>query len=125
MQTVDELMATLEHPQKAAIELLRTAITEADPSIVEGVKWNAPSFRVRDWFATINLRPTTVVRVVLHTGAKAVPGHPDVTVDDPEGLLRWLGKDRAMLSFHDVAEVEAKRSACTAVVRQWVGQLPA
>ena len=55
-QAVDTFMAMLEHPAKDAIELLRSAILASDPSITEGIKWNAPSFKVQEYFATINLR---------------------------------------------------------------------
>ncbi|MDH5829038.1 hypothetical protein QFW80_00675 [Luteimonas sp. M1R5S18] len=53
---VDALMATLTHPHKASIEALRAAILAVDPSIAEGVKWNAPSFRTHEYFATFHLR---------------------------------------------------------------------
>ena len=124
MQSVDEYLAALDHPKKAEMQALRTLILAADPSIREGVKWNAPSFAVADWFATLTLRPLTQVRVVLHTGARAVPGHPDVVVDDPDGLLAWQGNYRAVATFQDLSEIEEGRSAFTRILQQWVPQLP-
>jgi hypothetical protein len=53
---VDAFMATLKHPHKPAIEEVRRVIFGADPSIAEGVKWNAPSFRTTGYFATTHLR---------------------------------------------------------------------
>jgi len=79
---------------------------------------------VDDWFATLNLRSAGEVRVVLHTGAKAVPGHPDLVVDDPEALLQWRGKDRAIVTFTGLDDIAAKESAFTSVLRAWVPQLP-
>ncbi|MFB2584606.1 DUF1801 domain-containing protein [Herbiconiux liukaitaii] len=124
MQTVDDYLAELEHPKKAEIQELRALILAADPRIREGIKWNAPSFAVADWFATFTLRPPTQVRVVLHTGARAVPGHPDVVVDDPHGLLAWQGKDRAIATFADLSDIDVKREAFIRIVQQWVPQLP-
>ena len=124
MQSVDEYLAALDHPKKAEMQALRELILAADPSIREGIKWNAPSFAVADWFATLTLRPLTQVRVVLHTGARAVPGHPDVVVDDPDGLLAWQGKDRAIATFHDLGDIEARREGFTSILQQWVPQLP-
>jgi hypothetical protein len=124
MSDVDDYLAGLEEPRRAEVQALRELILAADPAIREGIKWNAPSFAVRDWFATLNLRPNAPVRVVLHTGAKAVPGHPDLVVDDPLGLLAWQGKDRAIVTFADAADVEAKRGAFTGILKQWVPQLP-
>ena len=45
-------MLQLEHPHKPAIELLRRLVLGVDPSVREGIKWNAPSFRTGEYFAT-------------------------------------------------------------------------
>lgn len=39
---VDAFMAALVHPHKAEIEALRKLMLSVDPSVREGVKWNAP-----------------------------------------------------------------------------------
>jgi hypothetical protein len=95
-QAVDRFMAALEHPHKPEIEALRQAICAVDPSIAEGVKWNAPSWRTTDYFATTHLRAKTGFGLILHLGAKA-RDMPDgrLAIADPGGLLKWLGKDRA------------------------------
>ena len=41
-------------------------------------------------------------------------------IDDPEGLLRWLGKDRAIVGFADLEELETRSAAFQAVLRQWI-----
>ena len=51
-QAVNEYMATLEHPCKAEIEVLREIVRGADASIQEGIKLKAPSFRTHEYFAT-------------------------------------------------------------------------
>jgi hypothetical protein len=53
---VDEFMRTLDHPFKKAIEAIRSSMLAADRAIAEGIKWNAPSFRTSEYFATTNLR---------------------------------------------------------------------
>ncbi|MDO9398835.1 MAG: DUF1801 domain-containing protein [Herbiconiux sp.] len=123
-QTVDGFVVGLDEPRRAEVLRLREIVLAADAGIHEGVKWNAPSFAVDDWFATMNLRPGAPLRLVLHTGAKAVPGHPKPDVLDPDGLLRWLGHDRAIVSFADRADLEAKAPALTRILQQWVPQLP-
>ena len=116
---VDELMASLEHPDKATIEAIRQAIRNADPSIAEGVKWNAPSFRTNEYFATTHLRTKNGVGVVLHFGAK-VREIGAVSIEDPEGMLTWPAKDRAMVTFTGVEDVQARTPALQAIVRQWI-----
>jgi hypothetical protein len=118
---VDDFMATLDHPFKAEIDALRQIILGADPSIAEGIKWKVPSFRTTEYFATLNLRAQGGVGVIFHLGAKVREIAPEgLSIDDPAKLLKWLANDRAMASFGGLADVEAKRGALEAVVRQWI-----
>jgi hypothetical protein len=114
-------MATLEHPHKAAVEALRKLILSVDPSISEGIKWNAPSFRTTEYFATVNLRAKSGIRVILHLGAKIrdLPAG-GVSISDPNELLRWLGKDRAMVELADSKELKSAQTALQAILRQWI-----
>ena len=95
---VDAFMVTLKHSHKPAIEALRRIIGGADRSIAEGIKWNAPSFRTAEYFATTHLRATNGVGIVLHLGAKV----------------------RAMVVFAGLDEVKAQASALRDIVRQWI-----
>ncbi len=115
-------MMKLKHPHKAAIEALRHIISAADPSIAEGVKWNAPSFRTTEYFATTHLRVKDGVGVILHVGAR-VRETPSFQLDDPRGLLKWLAGDRAIVSFAGVADVTAHGPALQAIVRQWIASV--
>jgi hypothetical protein len=118
---VDEFMRALDHPFRKEIEAIRAAILGSDRSIAEGIKWNAPSFRTSEYFATMNLRVKKGVGVILHLGAKVreLPAG-GVAIDDPEKLLKWLGKDRAMIVFTDFADFRAKKAAFERIVRQWI-----
>ena len=114
---VDEFMAKLKPPCKAQVQALREVILATDSSIAEGVKWNAPSYRTSEYFATTNLRAKKGIGVILHLGAKVrdLPAG-GVAIDDPGKLLKWLGKDRAMVEFADVADLRRKKAAFQAVV---------
>ena len=117
---VDAFMAALEHPHKAAIAALRGVMRAADPSISEGVKWNVPSFRTREYFATTHLRAKVGIGLILHLGAKARDGVGGPRIEDPDGMLVWLAADRAVVHFADVDDVQARGAALQAVVRQWI-----
>ena len=114
-------MLQLEHPHKPAIELLRKLVLGVDPSIREGIKWNAPSFRTSEYFATINLRAKAGVAIILHLGAKAreIPDG-EMVIDDPMRLLKWLARDRAVVEFLRDGEIAEKKAALIAVLRQWI-----
>ena len=111
---------------KPAIVALRRVVLSANPAITEGIKWNAPSFRIRDDFATMNLRAKAVpcVRLVLHAGATARGLKLRGKVADPKSLIEWLDDDRGLVTFADEADVDAKAAALRALLRQWIRLLP-
>lgn len=118
---VDRFMAALQHPHKGEIEQLRHALLAVDAAVAEGIKWNAPSWRTTEYFATTHLRDKTGFSLVLHLGAKAraLP-EGGLGIDDPQGLLAWRGRDRALVSFASAAEFSARLPALQAVVKQWI-----
>ncbi len=64
------------------------------------LKWNAPSFRTTEFFATINVRAKDSVQLIFHRGAKVKDNTtkgPKIT--DPEGLIEWLAKDRYLVTL--------------------------
>ncbi len=123
-RAVDAFMAGLVHPFKSEIEQVRALILGVDSSIAEGIKWNAPSFRTSEYFATTNLRSRTGVCVILHLGAKVreLPAG-GVSISDPERLLQWLAADRAAVVFRSSEEMRAKAEAFRSILRQWITHL--
>jgi len=123
-ETVDEYLHKLKHPLKREIEAVRRIILEAHPTIREGIKWNAPSFYVKEYFATAGLRSKDFVHVVFHRGAKV---KDDTTkgmkISDPKGLLEWHAKERCSAKFHDMREIEKNKSALQSIVKQWIKQM--
>jgi hypothetical protein len=118
---VDTFLAALDHPAKALVVELRRVVLGADARIGEGIKWNAPSFRTTEYFATTNLRAKQGTGLILHFGAKKnAISASGVDIPDPAGLLRWLAKDRATVEFGDAAELKAKAPALQALLREWI-----
>jgi len=120
---VDAFLVALAHPQDPAIQRLRAVIRAADARIGEDIKWNAPSFHVEGHhFATMQLRKTDRVLLVLHLGA-GKRALPKGAIADPDGQLTWLGADRATLSFTEADEVDARAMAVQALLRQWIAHV--
>lgn len=119
---VSEFMRTLAHPLKAEIEAVRALLLAADATIQEGIKWNAPSFRVQEYFATVHLRNTKAVQIIFHLGAKARPD-AKLTLDDPAGLLEWLAHDRATVKLNSLPDIQNHGAALQNIVRQWITHL--
>lgn len=118
---VDQFMHALAHPHKDVVESIRATVTCIDATIGEGIKWNAPSYRTSEYFATTNLRAKTGIGVNLHLGAKIrdLPAS-GIRIDDSEGLLKWLARDRAAIEFKDARDFAAKKSAFEKIVRDWI-----
>lgn len=125
---VDAFLAELTHPRKKELEAVRRVVLAADSTIREGIKWNAPSFRTDDYFATLNLRGKSGeerVWLILHTGAVKKGIVMQGQISDPTGLLQWLAKDRCLVNFDSVKHVEANRLALQSIIRQWIERLKA
>jgi hypothetical protein len=116
---VEAFLAGLAPTPRSEVEALRRIILGADPAIGEGIKWKVPSFRTTDYFATLHLRMKVGLGLILHLGAK-VRDTPAVPVEDPEGLLTWLARDRALITFADLEEIQARQVALVALIRQWI-----
>lgn len=118
---VDTFMRELRHPHLALIPPLRNLFLSMSDEIEEGIKWNAPSFRTHEYFATLNLREKKGLGIILHLGAK-VKELPTtgVQIDDPDHLLTWLAADRASIVLSDLEDLNNKHVAIARVLQQWL-----
>lgn len=123
-QSVDELLAGLDHPLRMDIEELRTLVLSTSDSIGEEVKWNSPSFYTGEHFATMRLHGKVPLQLILHLGAKKA-ALPSGAIQDPDRLLQWLGPDRACIDFSVPGDVGRRTDALRAILHQWVQHVPA
>jgi len=120
---VDAFLETLEHPLRDDVVRVRQLILSALPDITEAIKWNAPSFRATEFFATFNLRAKDEVQLIFHTGAKKKAKPKKVALSPrAEALVTWLDPDRALVTLSP-SKLSAQRLAFTTLVREWVTQL--
>ena len=115
--------APLEHPHQDGIDRLRKAILGIDPRIVEEVKWNAPSFKLAEHFATFKLHPPKQIQLVLHTGSKPIVPVRQFKLDAPPGLLKWAAPDRCVITLASSADALKYEAEVVGLVRQWIAQL--
>jgi hypothetical protein len=123
-EDVGEFMRKLEHPLKSELEAVRRIILGANAQIREGIKWNAPSFYINEYFATINVRGVSgrdCVMIIFHRGARVKDNSAEgLEIKDPTGLLEWLAKDRCAVKLYDMSDVNSKKAALEGVVKQWI-----
>ena len=99
-------------------------ILEIDERVVEDIKWNAPSFKLDDHFATFRVTPPKNIQLILHTGAKAKANSKKFVIDDPEKLLQWPATDRCVLTLASAADLKKHRAPVIRIIRQWIAALP-
>jgi hypothetical protein len=124
MSTVDAFRQGLDDETRATVDALRAAITAACPTLVERLKWNAPSFALAsagddDDCLTLGLERKGGVRVVLHRGAK-VKDTTGFVFEDSARLAKWPAADRGVVVFADATAVEAKLEAFSDLCARWV-----
>ena len=122
--SVDDYISGLSEPLQSEVQQLRRLILGAAGDIGEEIKWNAPSFHTGEHFATMRLNGKVPLQLILHLGAKKQHGIAREAIDDPAGLLQWLGPDRACVGFPGTGAVATHADALQAIVRQWVRHVP-
>lgn len=110
-EQVTEFMDKLGHPLKAEIEAVRNIIRNANPKISERIKWNAPSYYTSADLLTFNPRSLKNVHLVFHHIAI-------VQVQSP--LLEGDYKDRRMVYFTDMQDIEGKKSELERILNEYV-----
>jgi hypothetical protein len=121
---VAAFLSELDHPLKKEIDTVRRVILDVSPEIREGIKWNGPSFRTSEYFATIHLRSRDGVQLIFHKGAKVKDNATkSVKIPDPEGLIQWLATDRCLVTLGAGKDLAARKTALQAIVREWIRQI--
>jgi|GEM_PF-1208078 len=105
-------MRTLGHPMKSEMEVIRSIIKNANPKVLEKVKWNAPSFFYKQDMAVFNPRAERFVQLTFL--------FPRGVVKDSTGLLLGDWKDRREARFYDIDDIKKKKAALERVVNEWV-----
>jgi uncharacterized protein YdhG (YjbR/CyaY superfamily) len=109
---VDEFLENLSHPLKAEVEAVRSIIKGVNKDINEEIKWNAPSFNFKgEYLVTFNLRDEKRIHLVFH--------NPQISKAKSK-LLEGDYKDRRMMYFSGMEDIEAKKAELEKILRQLV-----
>ena len=123
-KSVAEYIAELPEPLRSEVMALRKAVLAAVPNVAEEIKWNAPSFFLGEHFATMRLNGKVFLQLILHLGAKNKSSISRASIEDPSGILTWLGPDRACIDFREPGNVAAHASSVQRILQQWVRHVP-
>ena len=117
---VDRFMDALDHPHKAEVAAVRTAMLASNPRITEHIKWKAPSFGYDgEDRVTFRLQPPTGIHLIFHRGAK-VKEIGDFAFADDTGLMRWVTADRAVVTLQNIDDGRARLDDLISLVNRWL-----
>jgi uncharacterized protein YdeI (YjbR/CyaY-like superfamily) len=108
---VDELLRKKKSPMTAEIQRVREIILETSDKIEETVKWSAPTFMYKGNIASFYMNTKQHVSLMFHTGA-AIP--------DKYEILEGDGNVSRVVKFADMKDIEKKKKALQAVIKEWI-----
>ncbi|WP_035738944.1 DUF1801 domain-containing protein [Flavobacterium subsaxonicum] len=124
-EQVTNYITTSIHPLAATMEALRQVILDADASVSEQIKWNAPAFYYNGAMAAFdakdykrdivvfNLRKNDYILLIFPTGASID--------DDPTGILEGDYADgRRMVFIYSKDDLSSKKNALQQVIKNWL-----
>ncbi|MEQ1737011.1 MAG: DUF1801 domain-containing protein [Rhodoglobus sp.] len=117
--TLAEFLDAQPTAVRAEVDLLRELVTTADPTLIEIIKWNSPTFTLDgEDRLTVSVDGKNAVRLILHRGTAVAERKGAATsfAGDPGGLLTWHSDIRASM----LATAALDRDAATAVIRAWL-----
>ena len=115
---VNDFLVLIKHPLQDGIGLVRQIILSADDRLSEHIKWNAPSYVYNgEDRVTMNLRKPDQIIILFHRGVKK-KYTTGFVFDDKSGLLQWLDKDRAMITFSSVSDILDKQDKLKTLVKE-------
>lgn len=120
-QTVEQLLSLLDHPDIDLINQVRELIKNAESTLVEGVKWNAPSYALNgNEIITFNFRNYGAVALIFHTGPKGKDTKTGQRLfDDASGLIEWVADKRFVLKVVDGRFLQTHTADITQLIQTW------
>lgn len=122
-KTVEEFLEALEPAKLQQVDLLREIIHKTEPTLIEHIKWNAPSYVLNDedriTFNLINKQG--IVKLVLHMGATRVENKKATPVmNDESGIIEWNSDIRGTISFTSMDDIITKASSLKTIIQSWL-----
>jgi hypothetical protein len=126
-EKVTQFIKNSGHPLAGVMEALRQIILGTDTEIGEQIKWNSPAFYYTGEMAhfdpkeykrdivVYNIRKQDGILLIFPTGAK---------INDPAGILEGKFTDgRRMVTFKGTEDLDTKKDALQAVIKQWLAMV--
>jgi len=121
-KNIDEFLVALSPEKNEQVLLLRRYIQDAEPSLEEHIKWNAPSYiyNGEDRITFNVLNKEGAVRLVFHMGAFRKENKKAEPVLKDTSLINWVSDIRGYATFKDLNEIRSQKRSIQNVVRRWI-----
>lgn len=120
---VEAWLARFPPPLRQQVDAIRAVFHALSSHVVEEIKWNTPSFRASDDFATLHLRDPTKPMVVFHTGVKAKGLVLRGRIDEPPGRIDWRAPDRCLFKLGPAADRAESLPALRRFAIDWMARM--
>jgi uncharacterized protein YdeI (YjbR/CyaY-like superfamily) len=108
---VDAYLEKKKHVLTPAIKKVRDIILATDDRVEECIKWSSPTFTYKGNIASFFMNARKNVSLMFHTGAKMKNEH---------GLLSGDGKEGRVARFSSLEDIDAKKEALQALIKEWI-----
>ena len=109
------------HPLRKEIEQLRLLVLSAGNQLTENIKWNGPNYCAgNNDRITMKIHPPKQIQLIFHCGAKVRQQPEDRLIKDDSGLLVWKENNRAVATFKNSADIEARKTTLPELVKAWI-----
>lgn len=121
--SVAEFLDELDENNLDQVNELRGIIFEAEPTLTENIKWNAPNY-VHDGEDRITfnlLNKEGKVKLVLHMGAtRKEDTHAEPLLEDTGHLGKSVSNIRTVITFESLQDILAKENGLKDILRRWL-----
>lgn len=118
---VESFLDALGHAQRDLIDKIRKVVSASDSELVEGIKWNAPSYSLNfNDIITFNFRNYGTISLIFHTGPKGKDTHTGKKIlNDDSGRLLWLADKRFALRIDSSISIDDQADFISIKVKEW------
>ena len=122
-KSVSEFLESQEKDKLEEINRLREIILSTEPTLIETLKWNAPSYvyKGEDRITFNVMNKQNKVQIIIHMGAlkKEDKKGPCILQDD-KGIVNWSSDIRGIIKFDGISEINSKERLIRDVISTWL-----
>jgi len=120
--SVDDFVNAVDHADKKLINTIRHIIINTSPELIEGIKWNAPSYSFKDNdIITFNFKTFENISLIFHTGPKGKDTHfGNHLFNTYSEIIEWVADKRFVIKILDNNWIEKNNNMLKEIILKWI-----